>query len=90
MVGRYAIAKNAESAGAFNFGDPPRLHRKMCEKRRLLNISGSSLKSVDIARGRRNFIPFWILRRKISVESTEDFWFERRRHLVAHLLQRWP
>src|SRR5581483_9091641 len=58
MVGRHAVAEDAERARAPDLVNFTRLQTKLCEERRLLNVGAFAIPLVHIADARRNFVPF--------------------------------
>jgi hypothetical protein len=90
VVGRHRVAEDAERARALDLRDRAGRHREAREERRLLDVGRLRLELVNVARGRRDFVPLRILRREVGVELAENLRLQRRLQLVAHFAQRRP
>src|SRR5438876_7978455 len=75
---------------AADFLDVARLHRKILEKRRLMNVIALLVPLINVASTRRNLVPLGILFGKIAVKFSEDFRRESGLHGVPDLAETRP
>src|SRR5438876_10588079 len=75
---------------AADFLDVARLHRKILEKRRLMNVIALLVPLINVASTRRNLVPLGILFGKIAIKFSEDFRRESGLHGVPDLAETWP
>src|SRR5206468_12011928 len=90
VIGRYRVAKNAKRARASNLFNVPGLHRKILEKRRLVNVVALLVPLVNVAGARRVFVPFRILIGKIAIEFAASLRRERRLRGLTDFTETWP
>ena len=80
MIGRHAVAENAQGAGAFDLPDFPGLQSKFLEEGRLLDIGAVGVPLIDVARLRRDLVPLRILLGEIAIEPAKHLRLEGRVH----------
>ncbi len=90
MVGRDAIAENAERPRAFDLANGTRLQGEAGKKWRLLDVRAPGIPFIHRPGAGWDFIPFRVLAGKIAVQSPKDFRRQGRLHLVADFLQGGP
>ena len=86
MIGRHAVAKDAERARAFDLADAAGGHSEPREERRLLHVGALLVPLEHVTDGAGDFVPLRILRSEVGVELAENFRRERGAHHVADFL----
>src|ERR1039457_125825 len=90
MIGRHAVAKDGQWAGALNLPDRTGPQSKLLKEGRLLDIRAVAVPLIDVARFGRDLVPLWILLCEITIELAKHFRLEGSVHQVAHFLQSRP
>ena len=80
MVGRDAVAENAERLGAFDFRNRAGLHPEVGEEWRVLDVCALGIPLVRCADGGRDFSPSRVGRGKIFVKRSKHFRLKRGLH----------